>query len=69
MIPLFAPIVMIVRITVLMPPAWEIALSLALLAAGIWGALWVAGRIFRVGLLMYGKRPSLPELLKWIRYG
>jgi ABC-2 type transport system permease protein len=69
MIPFFSPIVMMVRITVLMPPLWEIALSLAILLASIWGVLWVAGRIFRVGLLMYGKRPNLPELMKWIRYG
>jgi ABC-2 type transport system permease protein len=69
MIPFFSPIVMMVRITVLMPPVWEIALSVAILLLSIWGVLWVAGRIFRVGLLMYGKRPDLPELVKWIRYG
>jgi ABC-2 type transport system permease protein len=39
------------------------------LLASIWGAMWIAGRIFRVGLLMYGKRPTLPELVKWIRFG
>jgi ABC-2 type transport system permease protein len=69
LIPFFAPILMAVRICVLMPPAWEIALSLVILAASIAGIIWVAGRIFRVGLLMYGKRPNLPELMKWIRYG
>ncbi len=69
MIPLFAPILMMVRITVQMPPWWEIALSLVLLVAAIAGALWIAGRVFRVGILMYGKRPNLPELMKWIRYG
>ncbi len=68
-IPFFSPMLMMVRITVQMPPMWEILLSLVLLAAAIAGALWVAGRIFRVGLLMYGKRPDLPELMKWIRYG
>ena len=68
MIPLFSPIVMIVRICVVLPPFWEIALSLALLLVGVWVSIWLAGRIFRVGLLMYGKRPSLPELIKWIRY-
>jgi ABC-2 type transport system permease protein len=66
--PLFSPILMMVRICVLRPPVWEIALSLVLLVAAIGGAIWVAGRIFRVGLLMYGKRPDLPELMKWIRY-
>lgn len=69
MIPFFSPIVMMVRITVLMPPLWEIGLSLLILLASIWGVMWAAGRIFRVGLLMYGKRPDLPELMKWIRYG
>lgn len=68
LIPLFSPIVMLVRICVVLPPFWEIALSLTFLALGVWGSIWMAGRIFRVGLLMYGKRPSLPELLKWIRY-
>jgi len=67
--PLFAPILMMVRICVLRPPFWEIALSVALLGASIVGSIWVAGRVFRVGLLMYGKRPTLPELIKWIRYG
>jgi ABC-2 type transport system permease protein len=67
--PLFAPIVMTVRICVIMPPVWEIGLSLLILLASIWGCLWVAGRVFRVGLLMYGKRPNLPELMKWIRFG
>jgi ABC-2 type transport system permease protein len=69
MIPFFAPVVMTVRICVVMPPLWELLLSSAILAVSIAGVIWVAGRIFRVGLLMYGKRPDLPELMKWIRYG
>lgn len=68
-IPLFSPILMIVRIAVQPPPAWEIALSLAILLAFIAWLIWAAGKVFRVGLLMYGKRPTLPELVKWIRYG
>lgn len=67
--PLFTPIVMTVRICVVRPPAWEIVTSILILLASIVGVIWVAGRIFRVGLLMYGKRPNLPELMKWIRYG
>ncbi|MCA9728427.1 MAG: ABC transporter permease [Candidatus Eisenbacteria bacterium] len=69
LIPLFAPILMMVRITVLTPPAWQILLCVALLIASVAGSMWLSARIFRVGLLMYGKRPDLPELLKWVRYG
>jgi ABC-2 type transport system permease protein len=68
LIPFFAPMTMFARIVVLTPPAWEIALCLALLVATIVGTIWLVGRIFRVGVLMYGKRPSLPEVIKWIRY-
>jgi ABC-2 type transport system permease protein len=68
-IPFFSPILMTVRICIVTPPWWEIAISLILLLVFIWGAMWIAGRIFRVGLLMYGKRPTLPELVKWIRFG
>lgn len=69
LIPIFSPILMMVRITVLMPPAWQIALSILLLIVSVIGSMWLAARIFRVGLLMYGKRPNLPELMKWVRYG
>jgi len=68
LIPFFAPMTMFARIVVQMPPAWEIALCFALLVATIFGMIWLVGRIFRVGVLMYGKRPTLPEVLKWIRY-
>lgn len=68
-IPLFSPILMTVRIAVQAPPAWEIALSLVILLAFIAWLIWAAGKVFRVGLLMYGKRPTLPELVKWIRHG
>jgi ABC-2 type transport system permease protein len=69
LIPLFSPILMMVRICIVTPPWWEIGLSVVLLLVFIWGAMWTAGRIFRVGLLMYGKRPTLPELVKWVRFG
>jgi ABC-2 type transport system permease protein len=68
LIPFFAPITMFARIAVQMPPLWQVTLCLVLLAATILGVIWVVGRIYRVGVLMYGKRPSLPELIKWIKY-
>ena len=68
MLPPCAPILMYLRISVLTPPLWQIALSLALMLAGVWGVVWLASRIYRVGVLMYGKRPTLPELMRWLRY-
>ena len=63
-----APLVMVPRIGLSMPPVWEIALSLVILAVSIWAVVWVASRLYRVGILMYGKRATLPELLRWLRY-
>ena len=63
-----APLAMFLRMTAQMPHWWEIALSVGLMLAAIYGTLWVAARIYRVGILMYGKRPNLPELLRWLRY-
>ena len=68
MISFFAPIIMFMRISILMPPWWEVALSLAILTGSILAMVWLGGKIFRVGILMYGKRPGLTEVMKWIRY-
>jgi ABC-2 type transport system permease protein len=68
MIPGMSPLIMFLRVVVLTPPLWQIALSIALLALGILGVLWVAARIYRVGILMYGKKPTFPELVKWVRH-
>jgi ABC-2 type transport system permease protein len=68
MIPFFSPILMVFRITVQTPPFWQIALSLAICAATTAAVIQVSARIYRVGILMYGKRPSLVELLRWLRY-
>jgi ABC-2 type transport system permease protein len=68
MIPFCAPMLMFVRILIETPPWWQIALCIALMIATIWGLLTLCARIYRVGILMYGKRPTLPELLKWLRY-
>jgi ABC-2 type transport system permease protein len=66
--PLTAPILMFVRIAVQTPPLWQILLSITLQVLAICGMVWVCARIYRVGILMYGKRPTLPEILKWIKY-
>jgi len=68
LIPFFAPILMFFRISVNAAPVSQVLLSIVLLAATIWGLIWITGKIFRIGILMYGKRPTLPEVMKWIRY-
>jgi ABC-2 type transport system permease protein len=68
LIPFFSPILMVFRITVQTPPFWQIALSLAICLATTIGVVRVSAKIYRVGILMYGKRPSLVELLRWLRY-
>jgi ABC-2 type transport system permease protein len=69
MIPFISPMIMVMRITSLMPPLWEILLSMALIILAIFGVVWAAARVFRVGILMYGKRPTLPEIVKWVKTG
>lgn len=66
--PFFSPILMFLRITIQTPPFWQIALSMLLLAFSIVLCSWLGGKIYRVGILMYGKRPSLPELVRWLKY-
>lgn len=68
MIPFFAPTLMMMRIAVVNPPLWQILLSMLIMLASILGCVWVAARIYRVGILMYGKRPSIAELGRWLRY-
>jgi ABC-2 type transport system permease protein len=68
MVPFFSPILMYLRIAIQPPPAWQIALSLLLLVATIAGILVLCARIYRIGILMYGKRPTLPEIMKWLKY-
>ena len=65
--PLTSPIVMMVRIPFGVP-WWEEVLSLGLLFATSVGFVWLSARIYRVGILMYGKKPSLREMLKWVRW-
>jgi ABC-2 type transport system permease protein len=68
MVPFFSPVLMYLRIAVQPPPVWQIALSLLLLVATIAGILVLCARIYRIGILMYGKRPTLPEIMKWLKY-
>ena len=65
--PFFAPITMPVRILAETPPFWQIALSVGVNALAIMFLVWLASRVYRVGMLMYGKRATIPEVWKWIR--
>lgn len=67
MFPLTSPIDMMVRLPFGVPN-WQIALSLFLLILGFMGTTWLAGKIYRVGILMYGKKPSWREISKWVFY-
>jgi ABC-2 type transport system permease protein len=62
------PIMMYVRLCAQRPPAWQLALSILLMVAAIGAAVWLAARIYRVGILMHGKRATLPEMMRWLRY-
>ena len=68
MTPFFAPLIMYMRISIKMPPVWEIGVSITLTVATIWAILWVASRIYRVGILMYGKKPNVAEVVRWLKY-
>jgi len=68
LIPFATPLLMFLRITVLTPPVWQILLSIVLTTLTIAGVTWVSARIYRVGILMYGKRPTFPEMLRWVRH-
>ncbi|HZB87799.1 MAG TPA: ABC transporter permease [Terracidiphilus sp.] len=63
-----APIIMFLRMASEIPPWWQFAASIGLLMVSIWGVLWFSTRLYRVGILMYGKRATLPELMRWLRY-
>ena len=65
--PFVAPMTMPVRIMAEMPPFWQIALSVLINCLTIAGLVWLAARVYRVGMLMYGKRATIPEVWKWIR--
>jgi ABC-2 type transport system permease protein len=68
LIPFCSPLLMNFRISLTTVPPWQIGLSFVLMSLTILAILWVASRIYRVGILMYGKKPNLPEILRWLKY-
>jgi ABC-2 type transport system permease protein len=67
MIPLTSPISMMIRLPFGVP-AWELALSMTLLVLGFLGMVWMAGKIYRTGILLYGKKVTYKELWKWLKH-
>jgi ABC-2 type transport system permease protein len=65
--PVFGPITMFVRTLVAEPPLWHVLVSVAVSVLTIIGFFWATAKIFRVGILSYGKRPTLPELWRWLK--
>jgi ABC-2 type transport system permease protein len=65
-VPFFTPSLMLFRFTIKEPPTWEIIATWTTLVLGTIAMFWVAARIFRVGILLTGKRPSLPEVFRWV---
>jgi len=66
--PATAPIIMMLRMGSQTPPLWQFGVSIAIMIVSIWIVLWISSRLYRVGILMYGKRATLPELVRWLRY-
>jgi ABC-2 type transport system permease protein len=66
-IPLLTPAFMVLRIPIQMPETWEILTTIGIMIVSSVGMMWVAGKIFRIAILVYGKRPTIPELIRWIR--
>jgi ABC-2 type transport system permease protein len=68
LIPFFSPILMYLRIAVQQPPMWQIGLSILIMTVTIFVMIWLVSKIYRVGILMYGKKPTIPEIARWLRY-
>jgi ABC-2 type transport system permease protein len=67
LIPIWTPITMFIRVLVSEPPLWQVLLSVALASGAVVFFFWITAKIFRVGLLSYGKRPTVPELWRWLK--
>jgi ABC-2 type transport system permease protein len=68
LIPFCSPLLMNFRTALTSVPAWQIILSVVFMSITIGVVIWISSRIYRVGILMYGKRPNLPEIMRWLRY-
>jgi ABC-2 type transport system permease protein len=68
LIPFFSPILMYLRIAVQQPPLWQIGLSILIMIVTVIAMIWLVSKIYRVGILMYGKKPTIPEIVRWLRY-
>lgn len=68
LVPFFAPVLMFLRIAIETPPLWQILLSLGIMIASIMAMTWIVAKIYRVGILMYGKKPTIPEIIRWMKY-
>jgi ABC-2 type transport system permease protein len=68
LIPFCSPLLMNFRISLTQVPSWQIWLSFGLMSLTIAAILWFSSRIYRIGILMYGKKPSLPEIFRWLKY-
>ena len=68
LIPFCSPLLMNFRISLTQVPPWQIWLSVGLMSMTIAAILWFSSRIYRVGILMYGKKPNLPEIFRWLKY-
>ncbi len=67
MVPFFSPITMMVRIVSQTPPFWQIAVSWIVGVITVVGLVWLASRIYRIGMLMYGKKATIPEVMRWVK--
>jgi len=68
LIPFFTPLLMMLRMALKMPPLWQVLLGYALTTLLCVAMTWLCARIYRVGILMYGKKPTIQEIWRWIRY-
>lgn len=68
LIPFTSPMTMLIRLSMATVPWYQVVISLILLIGGFLGCVWLAARIYRTGILMYGKKPSFKEIFRWVRY-
>ena len=66
-VPILTPSIMAMRLAIQMPPLWEILTTIGIMVVSSVFMMWAARKIFRVAILVYGKRPTLPELIRWVR--